>query len=323
LKNLVFSIVVFWGFVASSQNLITNPSFEEIDSCYGAPAGIGFDVFEWSGCKGWSNPIAASSDLYCQNPIVGNIIPPQLIATYQEPHSGENVAAILVNSGYPYNNYREYIQNELIQTLENGRLYDIEYFISGGEILECMANQFGVKFFTTKYYDPNALWLTEYAPDAVNDIALFEYDTTTWQKVSMQYTANGTENFVIIGNFQDSLSMTYTLPCDTSFWNGLTLGGGYFLIDDVSITLSPACASIPNVFTPNGDGINDLFFATVQNCEDWQLYILNRWGTTLDVLDSNSSFWDGGNHPDGTYFYRLYGQECALEKQGFFQLVRS
>lgn len=321
MKNLVVLIVILWGHCSFAQNLITNPGFEEIDSCYGSVAGLGFDVFQWSGCIGWSNPIYASSDFWCENPVLGNVTPPQIYLTYQNPRSGQNMAGILVNDG-DKPNYREHIQNALTQTLENGKLYDIEFYVSGGGIAECMANQFGVKFFANEYNDPSALWLTEFTPDAVNDITLFEYDTTTWQKVSMQYTANGTENYMIIGNFQDSLSMTYTLPCDTSFWNGLTLGGGYFLIDDVSLKQSSGKAMFPNVFTPNGDGNNDLFFGNVTNCNEWQLYIINRWGTTLDVLDNNNPAWDGGNHLEGTYFYRLYGEACSLEQQGFFQLVR-
>src|SRR3989338_2526269 len=115
--------------------------------------------------------------------------------------------------------------------------------------------------------------------------------------------------------------MTYTLPCDTSFWGGMTLAGGYYLIDDVSITLSTGSALVPNVFSPNGDGINDLFFGKIQNCDDWQMYIINRWGNTIAVLDSYSPEWDGGEHPEGTYFYRLIGDACSLEQQGFFQLV--
>jgi hypothetical protein len=229
LKNLVFILLLFLIPIVRSQNLITNPSFEDIDSCYGQPAGIGFDVFEWSGCTGWSNPINASSDLWCENPIIGNQVPPFIPGVgYQVPRTGNNMSGIVVNGGVIIS-YREYIQNKLIATLENGIAYDIEFFISVNGS-NCFSNKYGVKFYSTQFYDPSLLWFTNTAPDAESDEMTFSTDTSVWQKIEMKYTASGFENFVIIGNFQDSLSTTHTLPCDTSFWGGITLGGGYFLL---------------------------------------------------------------------------------------------
>jgi len=58
--------------------------------------------------------------------------------------------------------------------------------------------------------------------------------------------------------------------------------------------------SIPNAFTPNGDGINDVFL------EGMDLTIINRWGQTLFV---GTKGWDGKYHGQkvspGTYYYIL------------------
>lgn len=321
MKNLVVFIFILWGHCTFAQNLITNPSFEEIDSCYGQPSDIGDDVFEWSGCLGWSNPIAASSDLWCENPIVGNQSPPFIPGlAYQYPRTGENMAGILVNPGIIFN-YREYIQNEMQSQLGQKVKYHIEFYVSANGY-DCLTSQFGVKFFSDKYMSPSELWLTQLIPDAISDPANFVGDTSIWQKVEMEYVANGSEKFVVIGNFQDSLSMSYTLPCDTSFWGNLTLGGGYFLIDDVSIVEMPVFASIPNVFTPNNDGVNDLFEFEVVNCDRWEMVILNRWGNQVAILDEQNPTWDGSDCTEGTYFYRVNGSNCNLEQQGYFQLIR-
>jgi len=62
---------------------------------------------------------------------------------------------------------------------------------------------------------------------------------------------------------------------------------------------------IPNVFTPNADGVNDVF--EIKNLEHYpvgQIVIYNRWGKK--VFEHNSyynNWWDGQGHPDGVYFY--------------------
>ena len=62
----------------------------------------------------------------------------------------------------------------------------------------------------------------------------------------------------------------------------------------------------PNVFTPNGDGINDYFKIDYLEPEHYlgrQLVVFNRWGKK--VYDSNNYLnqWDGEGAPDGTYFF--------------------
>jgi gliding motility-associated-like protein len=67
---------------------------------------------------------------------------------------------------------------------------------------------------------------------------------------------------------------------------------------------------VPNIFTPNGDGVNDLFEIPCLNTlpEAW-LIVFNRWGDLVYESDRYHNQWDGkynGNDlPDGTYFYIL------------------
>lgn len=72
---------------------------------------------------------------------------------------------------------------------------------------------------------------------------------------------------------------------------------------------------LPNVFTPNKDGVNDeLDFYLINNCGTYELTIYNRWGLKLFYTsDLKTKNWDGKNlsgedATDGLYFYILEGE---------------
>lgn len=105
-----------------------------------------------------------------------------------------------------------------------------------------------------------------------------------------------------------------------------------------NIIVLPVKLKIPNVFTPNGDGINDFFIIDndptggVEEGKDettrgfehesynplrdyylrTELTIFNRWGRIVYESSDYRNDWDGGNLPDGTYFYVL---ECVGEQE--------
>ncbi|MFN2395377.1 MAG: gliding motility-associated C-terminal domain-containing protein [Bacteroidales bacterium] len=95
---------------------------------------------------------------------------------------------------------------------------------------------------------------------------------------------------------------------------------------DLALTTQNCDLEIPNVFTPNGDGINDNFEIT--NLEFYpgsNIVIYNRNGKK--VFESNDyygNWWDGGNHPDGTYYYVLtyVKQGERKQTQGIITIVR-
>jgi gliding motility-associated-like protein len=61
---------------------------------------------------------------------------------------------------------------------------------------------------------------------------------------------------------------------------------------------------IPNIFTPNGDGANDLL--VIRNLpENSQIVISNRWGKEVYSSKDYKNDWNGGDISDGVYFYRL------------------
>ena len=70
----------------------------------------------------------------------------------------------------------------------------------------------------------------------------------------------------------------------------------------------PSSLLIPNVFTPNGDGSNDLFTIEGVNLESVEGEIWNRWGQQMFSWNNIKGGWDGRTTsgtevPNGTYFY--------------------
>lgn len=77
--------------------------------------------------------------------------------------------------------------------------------------------------------------------------------------------------------------------------------------DSYSITyiIIPEDIEIPNVFTPNGDGLNDSFtIVNVQYYEN-ELTIYNRWGQSVFATSNYANQWRAVGVPDGTYYYVL------------------
>jgi len=76
---------------------------------------------------------------------------------------------------------------------------------------------------------------------------------------------------------------------------------------------------LPNVFTPNGDGINDIFHPyPYQFVERVEMTITNRWGKVVFETEDPDLNWDGKDQksgatlPDGVYFYRCTVYEHRL-----------
>jgi gliding motility-associated-like protein len=104
--------------------------------------------------------------------------------------------------------------------------------------------------------------------------------------------------------------------------------------DTISKTVAiqyPNIIYFPNVFTPNGDGINDVFrpFRT-EGINDFLIIIYDRWGMEQFRSENTNTHWDGtvngrGEAQAGTYFwYAKYKSIAGVEtvRTGSVSLIR-
>ena len=95
----------------------------------------------------------------------------------------------------------------------------------------------------------------------------------------------------------------------------LKLPGEYWVIVEVNNCSSSdtvlvtekdceATLELPNVFSPNNDGINDLFIPkTIDGVVTMQTVIYSRWGDKVYETDNLMVEWDGSGAAEGTYFW--------------------
>ena len=81
---------------------------------------------------------------------------------------------------------------------------------------------------------------------------------------------------------------------------------------------------VPNAFSPNGDGVNETFFAKGVGIKDFKMYIFDRWGNLLYEAnnikpnDKNTAWYGtdkrGKNVDTGVYVYYIEGYCTNNEK---------
>ncbi|MBW4891700.1 gliding motility-associated C-terminal domain-containing protein [Mucilaginibacter sp. HMF5004] len=83
---------------------------------------------------------------------------------------------------------------------------------------------------------------------------------------------------------------------------------------------------VPNVFTPNGDGVNDTFIIPGLNqYTENELVIINRWGNHVYEKKNYNNEWTGEGLLDGTYYYVLTAKNPSGDTEtykGYVTLLR-
>ena len=189
------------------------------------------------------------------------------------------------------------------------------------------------KFLTLIMFMPLASWGQQYL------------DMCDEPRTNFDYSANCTES----GNFYwlvDNIlyeSGTNTINID---WMAFSPGGhvielgftsSYGCVADprfFTVEIAPCLETsvyIPNSFTPDDNGINDVWFPVFTNVRAVRTVIVNRWGEVVfeseDLEPKWMGNWLGGDYyvPDGVYTYRIeanFVDVSAKVFQGHITLLR-
>ncbi|MCX2740233.1 gliding motility-associated C-terminal domain-containing protein [Pontibacter anaerobius] len=81
--------------------------------------------------------------------------------------------------------------------------------------------------------------------------------------------------------------------------------------------------NIPNIFSPNGDGMNDTFFIPqIELYPDNELVVVNRLGREVFRRSDYRGNWTGGDLSAGVYYYSLYVGKLGRTLKGWVEIVR-
>lgn len=145
----------------------------------------------------------------------------------------------------------------------------------------------------------------------------FNYDESPW---------------VISHDLYETFDTVYTAGTYTICLTAYNKNGCSDTLCQQIIVYDPVMLNPPNIFTPDGDGINDefTFYFRQQGIEEIECIIVNRWGVTIREFYEVDATWDGSDKngdpvPDGVYFYVYQGvgfNGVEVEGQGSLTLVR-
>ncbi len=225
------------------QNLVPNPSFENIDTCW-IPSGavyLGYELF-------WDSPSGGNPDVYNICSVDPGFGVPNSAYGFQYPHTGNGYVGSVFWSTELLPQYREYLQVELDSPLVANQQYCASFYISLANDFGIACDNFGIYFSSTHTFIPTMDTLTGFVPQI--NITNVLTDTANWTLIYGQYTAMGGERYIIIGNFYPN-SQTDTaqvLNPPSLYGNG---ADAYYYIDDINVHCC-TCDSL------NHEGISEL-----------------------------------------------------------------
>lgn len=133
------------------------------------------------------------------------------------------------------------------------------------------------------------------------------------------------------GGTSTAQNPTHSFPTSGTYTVVLTVTNANGCMDTVQMIVNVnEDFLLPNVFTPNGDGVNDEFFITTSGLSEYKLEIYDRWGVKIFESAEPNVHWDGHTTSgamcaDGTYYFVLVAISPTQDYSttGFLTLIGS
>jgi len=256
---------------------------------------------------------------YCCFDTTVNVIitpTPNTTATSNLPCVGQYIQ-LFASGGNTYywvgpNNFSSNIQNPIITN-----------------VLISDSGLYNVTVYNYHCFDTASVYVTVY-PTPNTDAGQNE-TITIGDNIMLNGSGVGAYNWYPPDNINDPSSqnpLAYPLVT-TNYILTVTNQYGCTATDNVLITVLMGDIYIPNCFSPNNDGLNDIFHIYSTSIAEIELYIFNRWGEIIFRTNNMILGWDGtykGFHvPDGVYTYYLEAvllNNEVLKKIGHITIFR-
>lgn len=188
--------------------------------------------------------------------------------------------------------------------------------------LLCMAMEMHADFNPTAYYtvDGEEMESTDAITDAQAPLSVtFRANPTgVGSEVSYEWRfLKSGEQTPFLTRYEQDTEYEFRESGLTSvqLWVSYEIGMEAELVATINVSISTSLLEMPNAFSPNGDGVNDIYKAkdNHRSIVEFHAYIFNRWGVQLyDWTDINGG-WDGtykgSQVADGVYF-------CLVKAKG-------
>jgi len=293
------------------ENLIPNPSLDSFSICPD-------NLWQIDRAVPWTQPLwLSASSVYNQCMFDGN--PTQMDTAWLKTVHWRS-QGMAYNIIWAEDNWRTYIEVPLKKQLEAGQCYYGEFWVLTHKVSYKVIDAIGIYFSDTlvKLHNDTVIggdtifWIMPIyvTPQISNPQGHILKDTANWEKVSGTFIAQGTETAMIVGNFKYNSEIQWEILI-----NYPAQSSRYFFDDFVLCkcedTIPPekpeSMVYIPNIFSPNGDGQNDVFRVRGENIETLQLTAYNRWGNKVFEGSEPQAAWDGTYNgkpcADGVYYY--------------------
>ncbi|WP_262249521.1 DUF7507 domain-containing protein [Parapedobacter soli] len=119
--------------------------------------------------------------------------------------------------------------------------------------------------------------------------------------------AQGVVTFEPANGFTGNSTVNYEVTDE----NGLVSN-----VATISVTVEARPFKIPNVFTPNGDGKNDVFeIIGIEGFDRVEITVVNRWGNEVYRNNNYRNTWDGQGLNEGTFYYVIITHDGGRQER--------
>lgn len=314
----------------AQQNLVPNPSFET-----GSPCDDSYIISTIEHCDDWFDAFSSVdwfSNCYCGNIATDFYCPPNIFYGNSVAHTGNSFIGFVPY--YENTDYSEVPGVKLIEPLKADSAYCISIWVknSYNHDTDYHIYNFDCVFLndtTGNLQDPSNPFPQQFSFTPQSNLNNAER-TNDWVELKGDYIAIGGESYLLFGVLNKNQNF-YNLGDNSTPEERM-----YYFFDDISIyqcdkdSIANPSVYIPNVFTPNNDGLNDYYELNFKNIKSLKVTIFNRWGNVVAEFDGLTSKWDGNfsngqRASEGVYFVKVSGIDRLdndFVDHGFFHLVR-